>query len=182
MGDVGDHLRHQPGLGPDALRSAGARIACSSSSGVSGGTASVRAASSSPNRGYSERPVVEVRTERHDHAQSALGIGGRDAQRLEEQLSLALVVASVKSSSNWSTTSTTSESSGATRSTASSSPGSPIEQVVQPGDRTHGDSKQGSRQFLDRVGSREHLGDGRSLRRRQSSLTDRGHQPGAHHR
>ena len=41
----------RPGSGRMPTRSAGSRIACSNSSGVSGGTASVLAASSSPNLG-----------------------------------------------------------------------------------------------------------------------------------
>ena len=91
MGDVGDHLRHQPGLGPDAdpFGRPSDRLL-----ELVGGERRNRLGpfgEQLPEARVDERAVVEVRPEGHDDAQPALGIGGGDAQRLEEQLPLALV-------------------------------------------------------------------------------------------
>ena len=104
MGHVGDHLGDEPGLGRDADRFGRPRMACSSSSGVSGGTASVRAGEQLAEARIHQRPIVEVRPEGDDHAQPAPGSTGGHAQRLEEQLPLGSSSTSVKTSSNWSTT------------------------------------------------------------------------------
>ncbi len=91
MGDVGDHLRHQAGLGPDADpfdRSADRLLELV---GCEGRNRLGPLGEQLPETRVDERAVVEVCPERHDDAEPALGVGGGDAERLEEQSPLALL-------------------------------------------------------------------------------------------
>ena len=68
-------------------------MACSSSSGVSGGTASVRAAQQLTEARVDQRPIEEVSAQGDDDSEPTLGIEGGHAQGLEEPLALGLVAA-----------------------------------------------------------------------------------------
>ena len=91
MGDVGDHLRHQAWLRPDAdpLDRPSDRLL-----ELVGGERRNRLGPFSeqlPESGVDEWAVVEVCPEGHDDAEPTLGVGGGDAKRLEEQFPLPLV-------------------------------------------------------------------------------------------
>jgi hypothetical protein len=100
MGYVGDHLRHQSGLGSDTDPFGRASDRLLELVGSERRNSLGPGREQLPEAGVDEGAVVEVRAEGHDHAQAALGIGGRDAEGLEEQLPLAFVAVSVKTSSN----------------------------------------------------------------------------------
>ena len=89
--DVGDHLGHQAGLGADAdpLGRSSDRLFQLVGRERGHGLGPRREQLAHPRVG--ERAVVEVGAERDDDTKPALGIEGRDAQGLEEQLPLALV-------------------------------------------------------------------------------------------
>ena len=91
MGDVGDHLRHQPGLGPDADPFDRPPDRLLELVGCEGRNRLGPFGEQLPETRVDERAVVEVRPEGHDDAEPALGVGGGDAKRLQEQLPLPLV-------------------------------------------------------------------------------------------
>ena len=100
MGDIGDHLRHQPGLGPDADPFGGASDRLLE---LVGGERRNRLGPFSEQLSeprVDERAVVEVCPEGHDDAEPALGVGGGDAKRLQEQSRSRSSVVRVKTSSN----------------------------------------------------------------------------------
>ena len=150
---------------------------------MSGGTASVRSREQLPETRVDERAVVEVRPEGHDDAEPALGVGGGDAKRLEEQLPLPLVcgeredLLELVDHEHDLRLAGRDEIDGLEQ-----APRSRSEPVVQPGHRTYRDPKERGLELLDRVGSGEHLGDERILRSSESPVPDRRHQPGADHR
>ena len=86
MGDVGDHLRHQPGLGADADPFDRAADRLLELVGGEGRNRLGPFGEQLPETRVDERAVVEVCPKRHDDAEPALGVGGGDAKRLEEQL------------------------------------------------------------------------------------------------
>ena len=91
MGDVGDHLRHQPGLGSDADPFGRPSDRLLELVGCEGRNRLGPFGEQLSEAGVDERAVVEVRPEGHDDAEPALGVGGGDAKRLQEQLPLPLV-------------------------------------------------------------------------------------------
>jgi hypothetical protein len=92
MRDVGDHLRHEPGLGGDTDRFRGTSDRL---------LELVRGKRRNRLRSFREQranaridqgTVVEICPEGDDHPETALGVGGGHPKRLEEQLPLSLVV------------------------------------------------------------------------------------------
>ena len=91
MGDVGDHLRHQPGLGQDADPFDGPSDRLLELVGRERRNRLGTFSEQLPEARVDERAVVEVCPEGHDDAEPALGVGRGDAKRLEEQTPLRLV-------------------------------------------------------------------------------------------
>ena len=160
MGDVGDHLRHQPGLGPDADPFGRPSDRLLELVGRERRNRLGPFGEQLPEAGVEERAVVEVRPEGHDHAQPALGVGGGHAKRLEEQLPLPLVcgeredLLELVDHEHDLRLAGRDEIHGLEQ-----APRSGIEQVAQPGHRTHRDPKERGLELLDGVRSGEHLGD-----------------------
>ena len=183
MGDVGDRLRHQTRVGPDALQLGRASDRVLELVGHHRGNGLGPCGEQLAEPWIRERPIVEVGTERHDHTESAPGVGGRDAERLEEQLSLAFVRREREELLELIDHEHDVRAVGCDEIHRPEQPaGSSVDHVVQSRHRTHGDSQQGRRQLLDGVRTREHLGDGWSLRLVESPSTDRGDQARADHR
>ena len=91
MRDVGDHLRHQPGLRSDADPFGRPSDRLLELVGDERRNRLGPFGEQLPEAGVEEGAVVEVRPEGHDHAQPTLRIGGGDAKRLEEQFPFAFV-------------------------------------------------------------------------------------------
>ena len=91
MGDVGDHLRHQTLLGPDAHPFARASDRLLELVGCEGRNGFGPLSEQLSEARIDERAVVEVRPEGHDDVESALGVDGGDAKHFQEQFALALV-------------------------------------------------------------------------------------------
>ena len=91
MGDVGDDLRHQPGLGPDADPFDRPPDRLLELVGREGRHHLGSFSEQLPETRVDQRAVVEVRPDGHDDAEPALGVGGGHTERFEEEFPLPLV-------------------------------------------------------------------------------------------
>jgi hypothetical protein len=91
MGDVGDQLGNQPGLGSDADPFGRPPDRPLELVGYERGQRLGPLGEQLAEAGVDKWAVVEVRPEGHDHAKPTLGVGGGDAKRLQEEFPLLLV-------------------------------------------------------------------------------------------